>query len=259
MNRKYRGVVIAANWKMNKPPSLVKTYAETLKSLVGQARWCEIVVCPSFVSISGAIKAFRGCRVSIGAQDVSAFDIGAYTGEVSARDLSEIGARYVIVGHSERRARYGEDDLTVGKKVRAALTANLRPIVCVGESLLQRETGVTADVVTLQVKTALHGVPDAQVRRVIIAYEPIWAIGTGKTATAKDAGDVAGHIRAIIRKLYGARVARAVPILYGGSMNGENARELLLQPDIDGGLIGPASLAPEPFAGIVLAARPDNT
>ncbi len=258
MNRKYRGVVIAANWKMNKTPALLKAYAETLKSLVGHARWCDIVVCPSFVSIPGAIKSFRGSRVSVGAQDVSAFDAGAYTGEISARQLSETGVRYVIVGHSERRARYGEDDATVGKKVRSALGANLRPIICVGESLQQRDMGVTGDVVTLQVKSALAGVPEAQIRRIIIAYEPIWAIGSGKTATAEDAGNVAALIRAVIRKKYGARVARAVPILYGGSMNEENAQELLMQPDIDGGLIGTASLEPETFASIVMAAKLDN-
>ena len=255
MNRKYRGVIIAANWKMNMSPSMIKPFAEALKAHVGHARWCDIVICPSFVSIAGAIKAFRGSRVSIGAQDVSAFDEGAYTGDVSSRQLTEAGARYVIVGHSERRARYGEDDLTVGQKVRAALASSLRPIICVGESLEQREINVTADVVTLQVKSALAGIPDAQVRRVVIAYEPLWAIGTGKTASAEDAGEVAGQIRAVIRKKYGARIARAVPILYGGSMNDKNAQELLLQPDIDGGLIGTASLDPDKFASIVMAAK----
>ena len=259
MNRKYRSAVIAANWKMNMSPSIVKAYAEALKSLIGPARWCDIVICPSFVTIPTAIKAFRSSRVSIGAQDVSAFDAGAYTGDVSARQLAETGARYVIVGHSERRSRFGEDDLTVGKKVRAALGANLRPIICVGESREQREAGVTENLVTLQVKSALAGVPDAQIRRVIIAYEPIWAIGTGKTPTAEEAGDVAAFIRAVVRKKYGARVARAVPILYGGSMNEENAQELLMQPDIDGGLIGTASLEAEMFASIILAAKPDNT
>ncbi len=258
MNRKYRGVIIAGNWKMNNTPSELKAYADTLKSIVGQARWCEVVVCPSFVMIPAAQKAFRGNRVSVGAQDVSAFDAGAYTGDVSARQLSELGIRYVIVGHSERRSRYGENDPTVNQKVRAALSLNLRPIICVGESLLQHETGVTADLVTLQVKAALSGVPDAQIRRVIIAYEPIWAIGTGKTATAGDAASVAGTIRAVIRKKYGARIARAVPVLYGGSMNADNAKQLLMQPDIDGGLIGTASLDPESFASIIMSARQEN-
>ena len=259
MNRKYRGVVIAANWKMNMSPSQVKPFAESLKSLVGQSRWCDIVICPSFVTIPAAAKAFRGARVSLGAQDMSAFETGAYTGEVSARQLSEVGARYVIIGHSERRSRYGEDDFTVNKKVTAALGANLRPIICVGESLQQREAGITGDIVTLQVKAALDGVPDAQMRRIVIAYEPIWAIGTGKTASAEDAGDTAGLIRTVIRKKYGARIARAVPIVYGGSMNQSNARELLLQPDIDGGLIGTASLDPETFASIIMASKQDGT
>lgn len=258
MNRKYRNVVIAANWKMNLTPSDLKPYAETLKSLIS-SKWCDIVVCPSYVIIPAAQKAFRGSRVNIGAQDLSAFDSGAYTGDVSARQLSEAGVRYVIVGHSERRSRYGEDNLTVNQKVRAALSANLRPIICVGESLSQREMGVTADHVTLQVKSAIAGIQDCQIRRVIIAYEPIWAIGTGRTATAQEAGDVAKMIRTVIRNIYGARAARAVSILYGGSMNAENAAELLAQPDIDGGLIGTASLEPEAFASIILAAKEDDS
>ena len=259
MNRKYRGVVIAANWKMNMAPSMVKPYAESLKALIGQTRWCDIVVCPSFVTIPAAIKAFRGGRVSIGAQDMSAYDAGAYTGEVSARQLTEVGARYVIIGHSERRTRYGEDDLTVNKKVIQALGSNLRPIICVGESLQQREAGIAEDIVTLQVKSALTGIEDAQMRRIIIAYEPIWAIGTGKTATAEDAGELAGLIRTVIRKKYGARIARAVPVLYGGSMNDKNAQQLLMQPDIDGGLIGTAALDPETFASIIMASKQDYT
>ena len=256
MNRKYRSAVIAANWKMNMSPSEIKPYAETFKSLVSP-RWCDVIVCPSFVMIPATQKAFRGSRVSIGAQDISDFDAGAYTGEVSARQLAEISVRYVIIGHSERRSRYGEDDLTVNRKVRAALAQNLRPIICVGESLAQRECGITADLITLQVKAALSGVSEAQIRRIIVAYEPIWAIGTGKTASAEDAGDVAGIIRAVIRKLYGARAARSISILYGGSMKADNASALLAQPDIDGGLIGTASLEPETFAAIIAAAKQD--
>jgi len=169
--------------------------------------------------------------------------------------LKDVGAKYVIIGHSERRQYYNETDFTVNKKVRAALDAGLRPILCVGESLEQRELGVTEELITYQVKVALAGLSESQVRRVVIAYEPIWAIGTGKTATAEQAGAVCSHIRTIIRKGYGARVARAVTIQYGGSMNAKNAAELLAQPDIDGGLIGGASLKPDDFLAIINAAN----
>ncbi len=251
MNRKYRNTVIAGNWKMNMLPSKVKAYADELKSLVGQAKWCDIVICAPFVMIPGIMKAFRSSRISAGAQNLSEKERGAYTGEVSAAQLSDLGVQYVIIGHSERRSLYGESDRVVNEKVHAALNENLRPIICVGESEQQREMGVTADLVSLQVKMALHGVPAQKMRRTIIAYEPIWAIGTGKTATSEEAGEVCHTIRAVIRSLYGARTARAVSILYGGSMNANNARELLSQPDIDGGLIGGASLSPADFAAIV--------
>lgn len=255
MNRKYRSTVIAANWKMNLLPSDVKAFADELKPLVSQAKWCDIVVCPSFIMIPAVQKAFRDSRVSAGAQNISEKEKGAYTGEVSANQLSDLGVHYVIIGHSERRIYYGETDLTVNTKVHAALSANLRPIICVGESLLQREMGITSELVTLQVKTALSGVPASKMRRVIIAYEPVWAIGTGKTATSEEAAAVAGTIRTVIRNIYGARIARAVTILYGGSMNASNARELLAQPDIDGGLIGSASLSPKELAVIIDAAN----
>jgi triosephosphate isomerase (TIM) len=258
MNRKYRNTVIAANWKMNMLPSQVKAYAGELKALTAQSKWCDIVVCPSFVMLPAVHKAFRDCRIGTGAQNMSENEKGAFTGEVSAEQLVDLDIHYVILGHSERRQLYGETDLTVNKKVLAALNTNLRPIICVGESLLEREMGVTAERVTLQVKSALSGVPLTKMRRVIIAYEPIWAIGTGKTATSAEAGEVCNNIRAIIRNLYGARTSRAVTILYGGSMNAKNARELLSQPDIDGGLIGSASLSPSEFAQIVDAANQDN-
>ena len=168
--------------------------------------------------------------------------------------LAEAGVKYVIIGHSERRRDNNETDSTVNKKVLAALQADLRPIICVGESLEMRDNAVTLDVVRMQVKTALRGVMHDQIRRVVIAYEPIWAIGTGYTATAEQAGEVCEAIREVVRQLYGARLARAVSILYGGSMNTANAAELLAQPDVDGGLIGGASLKPEDFAAIVAAA-----
>lgn len=258
MNRKYRSTVIAANWKMNLLSSKVKAYAEELKPLASQAKWCDIVICPPFVMIPAVQKAFRDSRINAGAQNLSEKEKGAYTGEVSASQLSDLGIHYVIIGHSERRGYYGETDLLVNEKVHAALKENLRPIICVGESLQQREMGVTAELVSLQVKMALSGVPASKMRRVIIAYEPIWAIGTGKTATSEDANAVCNTIRAVIRNLYGARTARAVSILYGGSMNAKNARELLSQPDIDGGLIGGASLIPTDFAAIIDAANQEN-
>jgi triosephosphate isomerase len=208
--------------------------------------------------VPAAQKAFRDSRVAIGAQNMSEQEAGAFTGEVSASQLSDLGVHYVILGHSERRQFYGETDVLVNKKVHAALKANLRPIVCVGESAQQREMGVTGELVTYQLKTALHGVPAAKMRRIVIAYEPIWAIGTGNTATAEDAGAVCNLIRAAIRSLFGARTARAVSILYGGSMNARNARELLAQPDIDGGLIGSASLSPAEFCAIIEAAKQEG-
>lgn len=259
MNIKYRRTVIAANWKMNMLPSEIKGFSDDIKPLTTQVKRCDIIICPSSVLIPAVLKAFRDSRISVGAQDMSAHESGAYTGEVSANQLTELGVHYVIIGHSERRQNFGEDDLSVNAKVHAALSYNLRPIICVGESLRQRDMGMTTDLVTLQVKAALAGVPDEKIRRTIIAYEPIWAIGTGKTASAEEAGSVAETIRSVIRGLYGARSARAIPIIYGGSMNETNASSLLSQPDIDGGLIGGASLSPEKFAAIIAASNQDIT
>ena len=236
---------------MNLVASDVKPFADELKPLIHYAKWCLAVVCVPYVMIPAAKKAFRDSRVAVGAQDVSAHAGGAYTGEVSAAQLRDLGVDYVIVGHSERRQYHGETDLLVNKKVHAALEAGLRPIICVGESEEQRDLGITLELVALQVKTALANVQADKVRRVVFAYEPIWAIGTGKTATAAQAGEVCTEIRAVIRKLFGAKIARAVTVQYGGSMNEKNAGELLAQPDIDGGLIGGASLAPQKFSDII--------
>jgi len=208
--------------------------------------------------IPGAVKAFKDSRVGVGAQDMSAYASGAYTGEVSAGQLVDAGAKYVIIGHSERRANHGETDVEVRAKTLAALESKLIPIVCVGETLEERELGITLELVTLQVKTAFAGLSPEQARKVIIAYEPVWAIGTGVTATAEQAGEVCTAIRGVIRGLYGARIARSVTIQYGGSMNAKNAEELLGQADIDGGLIGGASLKPEDFAKIILAANQEQ-
>ncbi len=258
MNRKYRKTIIAGNWKMNMLASDIKPFAEELKALVPKAKWCEMVFCVPFVNIPAALKAFKDTRVAVGAQNLNENDHGAYTGEVSAAMLADLGVKYVIVGHSERRRYYGETDTTVNKKVHAAVNAGLYPIICVGESIEQREMGVTGELIAFQVKSALSGLAAEQIHKIVIAYEPLWAIGTGKTATAEQANEVCNSIRAIIRKLYGARTARSVTIQYGGSMNETNAAELLSKLDIDGGLIGGASLVPEKFAAIVNAANQEQ-
>lgn len=255
MNRRYRKTIIAGNWKMNKTPSETKAFAEQFKAILPKTKWCDIVVCAPTVDLSAAVRAFKDSRIAVGAENVYFEKSGAYTGEISADMLADLGVRYVIVGHSERRALFGETDEIVNKKVLAALEAGLNPIICVGESLAQREMGVTMELIALQVKSALAGVSAEQMRRCVIAYEPIWAIGTGKTATAEQAGEVCTNIRATIRSLYGARVARSVTIQYGGSMNPKNAAELLAQPDIDGGLIGGAALKPDQFVDIINAAN----
>ena len=257
MNRRYRKTIIAGNWKMNKTPSETKAFAEEFKALLPKTKWCDIVVCVPAADLSAAVRAFKDSRIAVGAQNVYFEKSGAYTGEVSADMLADLGVRYVIVGHSERRALFGETDEVVNKKVHAALNAGLNPIICVGESLAQREMGVTLELIALQVKSALAGVGAEQMRRCVVAYEPIWAIGTGKTATSEQASEVCTAIRALIRAQYGARVARSVTIQYGGSMKPDNARELLAHEDIDGGLIGGASLEAKSLMEIVHAANQD--
>ena len=255
MNHRYRKTIIAGNWKMNKTLTETRAFAEEFKPLLGKPKWCEVVLCVPSVNISAAVRLFKDTRVAIGAQNLHYEEHGAYTGEVSAEMLKELGVKYVIIGHSERRQYYNETDSAVNKKVHAALEAGLRPIVCVGESLEQRQLGVTMELISYQVKAALAGVPADKIRHVVVAYEPIWAIGTGQTATAEQANEVCAAIRAVIRKLYGARLARAVTIQYGGSMNAKNAAELLAQDDVDGGLIGGASLKPADFMEIINAAN----
>ena len=257
MNRRYRKTIIAGNWKMNKTASETKKFAEELKTVLPKAKWCEVVVCVPAVNIQAAIKAFKDMRVSIGAQNLFYEKSGAYTGEVSADMLKDLGVKYVIIGHSERRQYFGETDVSVNKKVHAALEAGLHPIICVGESLEQREMGITMELIALQIKAALCGVPAEKVRKCVVAYEPVWAIGTGKTATAEQAAEVCTLIRTTIRHMYGARIARSVTIQYGGSMKPSNAAELLAQPDIDGGLIGGAALKARDFTDIVNAANQD--
>ncbi len=255
MNRRYRKTIIAGNWKMNNTHSQSKAFVEELKPIMPKGKWCTVVLCVPAVNIQASVRLFKECSIAIGAQNCHYESSGAYTGEITAEMLKEQGAKYVVLGHSERREYYNETDFTVNKKVHAAVNAGLIPIVCVGESLEHRELDVTMELIQYQVKTALAGIPADKMRHVVIAYEPLWAIGTGKTATAEQAGEVCEAIRTIIRKAYGAHVARSVTIQYGGSMNAANAEELLAQPDVDGGLIGGASLKPKDFVAIINAAN----
>lgn len=257
MNRKYRKTVIAGNWKMNMLSSGVKAFTEELKAEMPKTRACDVCICAPAVIIPALLKAGKDCKIGVGAQDVSKYEKGAYTGEISASQLADAGVKYCIVGHSERRQYHGESDFLVNEKAKALIEKGITPIICVGESLEQREMDLTMEYVAYQVKAALSGIDASKLRRCIIAYEPIWAIGTGKTATAQQAQEVCESIRCVIRKIYGARPARAVTILYGGSMNAGNARELLAMPDIDGGLIGGASLKPADFAKIIAATDQD--
>jgi len=255
MNRKYRKTVIAGNWKMNKTPAETKAFIDELKGKVGKQKWCDVVLCVPFVDIPAAVRASRDAKIAVGAQNMHWEKSGAFTGEISADMLKELGVKFVVIGHSERRQYFGETNETVNKKVLAAGAAGLRPILCVGESLEEREADITNEVITTQLKIALRDVDAAAMKKIVIAYEPIWAIGTGKTATSDQAEEICNLIRAFVRSKYGARVARAVSILYGGSMKASNAAELLSKPDVDGGLIGGASLKASDFSEIVHAAN----
>ena len=257
MNRRYRKTIIAGNWKMNNTLSQMKAFAEQIKPIIPKGKWCNVVLCVPAVNITSAVRLFKDCHIAIGAETCHYEDHGAYTGEITAEMIKEAGAKYVIIGHSERRQYFGETDFTVNKKALAALDAGLHPIICVGETLEQRELGITMELIALQVKSALAGVPAEKLRKCVIAYEPVWAIGTGKTATAEQAAEVCTFIRTTVRHLYGARIARSITIQYGGSMKPSNAAELLGQRDIDGGLIGGASLKPAEFVEIINAANQD--
>lgn len=253
MDKTKRKAVIAGNWKMNKTPAEAAALIEELIPAVAGAA-CDVVVCTPYVDLPLAVQKLSGSNIGVGAQNVHFEKSGAYTGEISADMLVELGVKYAIVGHSERRQYFGETDETVNARTKAAVAAGLTAIVCVGESLSQREQGVTEELVRLQTKIALRDVSAEDMKKVIIAYEPIWAIGTGRTATADQAGEVCKAIRTVLAELYGKAVADAVTIQYGGSMNAANADELLSKPDVDGGLIGGASLKPADFAAIVKAA-----
>ncbi|MGI6256296.1 MAG: triose-phosphate isomerase [Acutalibacter sp.] len=253
MNKALRKVVIAGNWKMNKTPAEAKELITAIAPLVKDAD-CEVVACTPFVDLSAAQEAANGTNIQIGAENCHWEKSGAYTGEISAEMLTSMGVKIVIIGHSERRQYFGETDVTVQKRVRAALDAGMTVILCVGETLEQREQGITSELVSMQTKIALGGVSEEELKRIIIAYEPVWAIGTGKTATAQQANEVCHTIRECIASVYSQAAADGITIQYGGSMNAGNAAELLAQPDVDGGLIGGASLKPNDFATIVKAA-----
>ena len=254
MNKELRRAVIAGNWKMNKNRAEAKALIEELIPLVKQAG-CGVVACVPFTDLETALEAANGSNIAVGAQNCHWAQSGAFTGEISADMLAEMGVEYVVIGHSERRQYFGETDATVNSRLRAALDAGLKAILCVGELLEQREAGITAEICAMQTKAALNGVSGDELSKIIIAYEPVWAIGTGKTATAAQAGEVCGLIRGTVASLYGAAAADGLTIQYGGSMNAKNAAELLAQADVDGGLIGGASLKAPDFAAIVAAAN----
>lgn len=253
MDKSKRKAVIAGNWKMNKNASETMVLIEELLPLVEKAT-CDVVICPPMVNVAAAAAQTVGSNVAVGSQNIHFAENGAYTGEVSADMLKTIGVNYAIVGHSERRQYFGETDETVNKRAKAAVNAGITAIICVGESLEQREQGVTEELVRLQTKIALDGFSAEDMKRVIIAYEPVWAIGTGKTATADQAEEVCASIREVLAELYDQTLADSITIQYGGSMNAANADELLGKPNVDGGLIGGASLKPADFAAIITAA-----
>ena len=253
MKKSARRAVIAGNWKMNLNRKEAKALIEEVKPLVTGAD-CEIVVCVPFTDLETVGAAVKGSAIKLGAQNCHFANSGAFTGEISASMLSEMGVEYVVLGHSERRQYFGETDVTVNKRLLAALEAGLKVILCVGERLDDRELGVTTELVAMQTKIALTGVTEDMLSNVLIAYEPVWAIGTGKTATAEQAEEVCKSIRQTLSELYGAEKAESVTIQYGGSMNATNAAELLSKENVDGGLIGGASLKAPDFAAIVKAA-----
>ena len=249
--RKY---VIAGNWKMNNTPAQAKALIEEMKPLVADAT-CDVVLCVPFIDITTAVEAAKGSNIKIGAENIHWAESGAFTAEISGDMLTAAGAEYVIIGHSERRQYFGETDDTVNARLKAALKHNLTPIVCVGETLEQREKNITVETVAIQTKIAFRDITADDAKKCIIAYEPVWAIGTGKVATDDQAEEVNAAIREVVRDIYGNDVADEIVIQYGGSMNAKNAAGLLSKENIDGGLIGGASLKAEDFAVICNAAK----
>ena len=250
-----RRKVIAGNWKMNMTPSQAKALIEETKPLVAGKDNCDIIFCVPFVDIHAALEAAAGSNIKIGAENVHFEEKGAYTGEISASMLKECGINYVIVGHSERRQYFGETDTTVNLRTKAALNAGMTVLLCLGEVKDERLNGITNEVVSMQTKLDLKDVTEEQLKNVIIAYEPVWAIGTGLTATPEQADETCGVIRETVKALYGEEAAEEIIIQYGGSMNAANAAELLAKENVDGGLIGGASLKAKDFSIIVDAAQ----
>jgi triosephosphate isomerase len=242
---------MAGNWKMYKTPKEAVEYVKVLRGKLADAKGCEILVCPPAVAIAGVAEALRGSNIRVGAQDAHYNDEGAFTGNLSPVMLKEVGAEYVILGHSERRQYEKETDETVNRKAKNVLKAGMKAIVCVGETLQEREAGRTQAVVEAQVKGCFSGIPEADLKNVVIAYEPVWAIGTGKTATPQQANEVHAAIRHLIGQLHGAGAAEAMRIQYGGSVKPDNVKELMSQPDIDGALVGGASLKADSWEAIV--------
>ena len=252
MSRRY---LIAGNWKMNKTPADGAELAKEIANFVGKDESVEVVVCPTYTALDRVSQVIEESAVKLGAQNLYPKASGAYTGEISAEMLRAVFAKYVILGHSERREYFSESDGFVNEKVRFALESNLNPILCIGETLEQREAGETLSVVKTQLLGGLEGVSADDMSKVVIAYEPVWAIGTGKTATPEMAQEVHGSIRSLLEEKYGAGISDRVRVLYGGSMKPANAQELLAQKDIDGGLIGGAALEGKSFCDLIAAAR----
>ena len=245
-----RRKVIAGNWKMNMLPNEAIALIEEVAPLVKDTK-NDVIICVPFTDLFYSLLSVQDTNIKVGAQNMHFEESGAYTGEISGKMLKSINVEYVIIGHSERRQYFAETDETVNKKVKAALKYSLKPIICVGETLEQREAGEATNVITTQTKLALEGLKPEEMETITIAYEPIWAIGTGKTATSEDANNSIKAIREEVRKLYGDTVANEIIILYGGSVNSANAKELFETSDIDGGLVGGASLKAQEFAKIV--------
>jgi len=246
-----RRPIIAGNWKMNKTTIEAGDLAENLIPLVASIKDRDIVLAPPFTSLEAVSETIKGTNISLAAQNMHWENKGAFTGEISAEMLLELGCKYVIIGHNERRQYFGETDETVNKKLRQALNKGLLPIVCVGETLAEREAGKANEVIERQVVGALKGVTTAEMQKLVIAYEPVWAIGTGKTATPEQANEIHAFIRQKVKSLYNADVSEALRIQYGGSVTPENVSTLMAKPDIDGALVGGASLKPESFAALV--------
>ena len=246
-----RRIFIAGNWKMNKTVADAAELLAGLKANASKVGNVDVAVCPTFTTLASAVEALKETPIKVGSQNISWAESGAFTGEISAAMLNEIGVDYAIIGHSERRQYFGETDETVNARTKAALAADILPIVCVGETLEQREAGDTEQVVKTQTEAGLAGLTSEQAAKITLAYEPVWAIGTGKTATPEMAQEVHAFLRSVLAGMFGAEIAAVIRIQYGGSMKPANAAELLAQPDIDGGLIGGASLKADDFFGIV--------